>query len=154
MIGKALIKALQNFFESPKGQALIGQIMLNAVSQSLTRTVQMEDGKTERGKKVIKEKDVNVLDHLAKYIPYVEGAVRGAQQDAGAARNRSQQTLNEIGDLKQIFAEQIERRNTIDSEILAKGILLAQSQTLAKLPMSELKRIVDNHAPDRKESAQ
>lgn len=141
MFKKVIINALENFFKSPGGEALIGNIMLKAVSQSLTRTIQIEDGKTEPGKKVIKEEKINVLDHLAKYMPYVEASIRGVQVDAGQARNRSQQTLNVMGEFKQIFAEEIERRNTIDSNILAKALILSKSHTLQKLSINDVKQI-------------
>lgn len=141
MFKKVIINALENFFKSPGGEALIGNIMLKAVSQSLMRTIQVEDGKTEPGKKVIKEEKINVLDHLAKYMPYVEASIRGVQVDAGQARNRSQQTLNVMGEFKQIFAEEIERRNTIDSNILAKALILSKSHTLQKLSINDVKQI-------------
>lgn len=141
MFKKALIEALHNFFSSPKGEELIGTIILKAVSQSMTRTIQTEDGKTEPGKKVIKDERVNVLDFLARYLPSVEASIRGVQVDAGQARNRSTQALNEIGDIKQIFADEIERRNTIDSEILSKALILSKSHALQKMNVEKLKQI-------------
>jgi len=141
MFKKALTKALNNFFASPQGEALIGNIMLKAVSQSMTRTIQIEDGKTEPGKKVIKDQNVNVIDFLAQYLPSVEASIRGVQVDAGQARNRSAQTLNEIGDIKQIFADEIERRNTIDSETLAKALILSSSHTLRAMNIDDVKKI-------------
>lgn len=146
MFKEIITKALENFFNSPAGKELIGSIMLNAVSQSLTRTIQIEDGKTEPGKKVIKEERINVLDHLAKYMPHVEASIRGVQVDAGQARNRSQQALNGIGDIKQIFAEEIERRNTIDNEILVKALILSKSHTLQQMKTADIIQIGTNPA--------
>jgi len=40
-----------------------------------------EDGKSEPGKTVEKTKTVDVLDQILFYFPYVEGAIRGCQQD-------------------------------------------------------------------------
>ncbi len=144
MFEKALTKALHKFFESPAGETLIGNIMLKSVSQSFNRTIQIEDGKTEPGKKVIKDENVNVLDFLARYLPSVEASIRGVQVDAAQARNRSQNTLNEIGDIKQIFADEIERRNTIDSEILSKALILSKSHVLQKMSLKDVKQIGNN----------
>ena len=141
MFKEIIIKALHNFFASPQGEELIGNIMLKAVSQSLTRTIQVEDGKTEPGKKVIKNENVNLLDFMARYLPAVEASIRGVQVDAGQARNRSQQTLNEIGNFKQIFAEEIDRRNKIDSEIIAKALILSKSHTLQNMSINDVKQI-------------
>jgi len=153
MFEKALTKALSNFFASSKGQEIIGNIMLRALSISLTRTVQIEDGKTEPGKKVVKEENINVLDHLIKYMPYVEAALRGVQVDADVARNRSVQVLQEVGDIKQIFADQLEKRNTVDSETLAKAIVLAQSQMLRQLSMEDVKQIGENNNNNHEQEA-
>lgn len=141
MFKKIITKVLENFFQSQRGKELIRIILLKTVSQLLTRTIQIEDGKTEPGKKVIKEEAINVLDHLAKYIPYVEASIRGVQVDAAQARNRSQGALNEIGDLKQIFADEIERRNTIDNKILAKALILSKSHTIQKMSVEDIKQI-------------
>lgn len=151
MFGKIITKALHKFFASPQGEALIGNIMLKAVGQSMTRTIQIEDGKTEPGKKVVKNENVNVIDFLAQYLPSVEASIRGVQVDAGQARNRSSQALNEIGDIKQIFANEIERRNTIDSEILGKALLLSKSHALQKMSMEDVKQIGNNATPIKEE---
>ena len=141
MFGKIITEAIQKFFESPRGESLIGNIMLKAVSQSLTRTIQLEDGKTEPGKKVVRNETVNLLDFMARYLPAVEASIRGVQVDAGQARNRSQQTLNEIGEFKQIFAEELERRNKIDSQIIAKSLILSKSHTLQQMSLEDVKNI-------------
>ena len=143
MFKKALTKALTNFFESPKGEKLIGTIVLNAVSQSLNRTIQVEDGKTEPGKKVIKNENVNLLDFMARYLPSVEASIRGVQVDAAQARNRSQQTLNVMGEFKQIFAEELDRRNKIDSELIGKALLMSKSHTLQALSLEDVEKIIN-----------
>lgn len=38
--------------------------------------------------------EINVLDELVKYFPYVEGAIRGCQIDSASARNRSEEVKN------------------------------------------------------------
>lgn len=144
MFKKAFTTALTNFFASKKGEILIGNIILKAVKQSLIRTIQVEDGKTEPGKKVIKNETVNLLDFMARYLPSVEASIRGVQVDAAQARNRSQQTLNVMGEFKQIFAEEIERRNTIDNEIIAKALILSKSHTLQQMAIADIKKIGNN----------
>lgn len=149
MFKRIITEALTNFFKSPAGETLIGNIMLKAVKQSMMRTIQVEDGKTEPGKKVIKNETVNLLDFMARYLPSVEASIRGAQVDAAKARNRSQQTLNVMGEFKQIFAEELDRRNKIDSEILGKALLLSKSHTLQQMSIEEIKNI--GNKPELKE---
>jgi len=80
---------LKTFFESEVGENLIGQIMLNVVNVALTRDITIEDGKSKRGRVIEKTERRNVLDTIAEYLPYVEGAMRGCQSDSAKARNRA-----------------------------------------------------------------
>ena len=81
-----------NFLKSEEGETAIGIIMKKAIDQSLAREVLFEDGKSEPGKIIEKKEMMNILDHIAMYIPHVEGALRGIQVDTGVARNKAIQT--------------------------------------------------------------
>ena len=81
-----------NFLKSKEGETAIGTIMKKAIDQSLLREILFEDGKSDPGRVIEKKEVINILDHIAKYMPYVEGALRGVQVDAAVARDRSVQT--------------------------------------------------------------
>jgi len=89
---KSFNELMLNFLKSEEGEAAIGSIMKKAIDQSLMREILFEDGKSEPGRVIEKKEIINILDHIAKYMPYVEGALRGVQADASAARNRATQT--------------------------------------------------------------
>ena len=99
-------KELKTFFESEVGENLIGQIMLNVVNVALTREVTIEDGKSKPGRVIEKTERRNVLDMIAKYLPHVEGAIRGCQADSAGARNRS----TEVRDVLMSFKGLVEER--------------------------------------------
>jgi hypothetical protein len=47
--------------------------------------------------------NVNVLDFLAKYLPYIEAAVRGMQEDTDKSKNRSIETNSLVNAMSQIL---------------------------------------------------
>ena len=96
---------LKKFFQSEEGETLIGNIVMKAVDQALSRKVSMEDGKSNPGRVIEKETKVNILDHLAKYLPYLEGAIRGCQSDAAQARNRSIVLVNAFSKFCTLLAD-------------------------------------------------
>ena len=89
---KSFNELMLNFLKSEEGEAAIGSIMKKAIDQSLMREILFEDGKSEPGRVIEKKEIINILDHIAKYMPYVEGALRGVQVDTSVARNRATQT--------------------------------------------------------------
>jgi len=89
---KSFNELMLNFLKSEEGETAIGMIVKKAIDQSLVREILFEDGKSEPGRVLEKKEIVNILDHIAKYMPYVEGALRGVQADANVARNRATQT--------------------------------------------------------------
>ena len=109
---KTFDELMLNFLKSAKGEEAIGIIMKKAIDQSLSREMLYEDGKTDPGRIVEKKETVNILDHLAKYLPYVEGALRGVQTDTGVARDHAVQTRNI---LKQIIDTSITDNRKIGS---------------------------------------
>ena len=96
MLKKNIKEALTDFLKSEEGEALIGNIVMKAVSQSMLRKVMIEDGTTDPPHVVEKEITINALDHLMKYVPRIEGAIRGCQSDSAQARNRSADVLRII----------------------------------------------------------
>ncbi|MFH1376877.1 MAG: hypothetical protein ABIH25_04535, partial [Candidatus Woesearchaeota archaeon] len=53
---KDVIEAFKEFLTSPEGEEIIGNIILRAINQSMTRTIKMESGKDNPGgPSVVKE---------------------------------------------------------------------------------------------------
>ena len=60
---------------------------------ALFRKITIERGPRKQGdpEKVIKEEDWNVLDFLAAYLPRIEAAMRGMQEDLDHTKNKVDQ---------------------------------------------------------------
>lgn len=94
---KEIIKeSLEEFFQSEKGEEILGNIILKAAYQSMQRDMTWEDGTSEPGRIIEKTGNVNLLDRLIYYLPRLEGAIRGCQSDAAEARNRAAETRDLI----------------------------------------------------------
>jgi hypothetical protein len=104
VIERAIEKALVRFFESERGERLLGSIVIKAVNQALTREIRFEDSKENRGRVVEKTETWNILDWLVKYFPYMEGALRGCQSDAAQARNRASEVKQALHGLTMAFS--------------------------------------------------
>lgn len=76
-------------------------ILTGIFEQALMREIQYETGKDKLGKVIEKTEKINVLDWVAKYLPYIEGALRGVQSDADQARNRANETKEAVNMLGQ-----------------------------------------------------
>lgn len=59
------------------------------LKDALCRKVTIERGPRQQGdpEKVIKEEEWNVLDFMATYLPRIEAALRGMQEDVDKAKN-------------------------------------------------------------------
>ena len=90
-------KHLVAFFQSKEGEELIGNIVLKAVNFSFIRDMRFEDGKSDPGRKVEKTIRVNMLEEIVKYLPHIEAAIRGVQEDTDKARNRSAEVRDMMG---------------------------------------------------------
>lgn len=89
---------LIELLKDPEVEAALGNIMLKAISQALNRKIKIESGKDNPGgPPVVKEEDWNILDFIAKMIPYQEGALRGMQADANKTFNAAIAVVNIIG---------------------------------------------------------
>lgn len=89
---KKFNELMHGFLTSLEGEAAIGQIMLSAIAQSMTREMTFEDATSQPGRVIAEKRTVNVLDQLVTYMPHIEAAIRGCQSDAAQARNRSANT--------------------------------------------------------------
>uniref|UniRef100_A0A6M3KYN9 Uncharacterized protein n=1 Tax=viral metagenome TaxID=1070528 RepID=A0A6M3KYN9_9ZZZZ len=79
-----------SFLKDPEVETILGNIMFKAISQAMTRTINMESGRDNPGgPPVIKEETWNMVDWIIKYFPHVEGAMRGVQSDVSQAKNAS-----------------------------------------------------------------
>lgn len=102
-IKNLMTAALTDFLKSEAGENLIGNIVFKAVNQALLMSIQYEDGKSEPGRVVEKTETVHMAHWLAKYMPHIEGSIRGCQADAAAARNRAATTENMMTGLVDAF---------------------------------------------------
>ena len=78
---------IKGFFLSEEFENMLGNMVMKASFQSQNRDMVFEDSKTEKGRTVEKTTEVNVLDQIVKYLPYVEGAIRGIQEDVDKMKN-------------------------------------------------------------------
>ncbi len=105
---KDLIKeALAEFIETERGEALLGNIVLNAIRQHFYNyEMAMEKVHPDGGiEKYIHKGDPLAL--ICKWVKNAEGAIRGCQSDAAQARNKAVQVRNMIA---QAVAKSEERR--------------------------------------------
>lgn len=60
------------------------------LKDALCRKITIERGPRQQGdpEKVVKEEEWNVLDFLAVYLPKIEGALRGMQEDVDKTSNK------------------------------------------------------------------
>lgn len=89
-------QALFDVIQSEAFEQRVGDIVLKAVGQALVRQIEIERGQPDGTVKSAWE-NWDVLEFLVRYIPRLEGAVRGVQKDAAAARNRATQTRDFVG---------------------------------------------------------
>ena len=69
-----------------------------AFREGFKRTMIMEVAPRKQGDppKHEKEMKINILDELTKYLPYIEGAIRGCQEDTDKALIQSTETKKEV----------------------------------------------------------
>ncbi len=69
----------------------IREIIREELKTALFTTITVERGPEKNGdpEKVVKEEEWNVLHFLAAYLPQIQGALRGMQEDTNKANNRS-----------------------------------------------------------------
>ena len=83
-------KTFLKLLKDPEVEMALGNIMMRAIQLSLLREIEIESGKDNPGgPPIIKTERWNVLDFIVKYIPFLEGGMRGAQADSNQARNAS-----------------------------------------------------------------
>ncbi len=114
-----------------KDKAAIRQIIQEELKDAFFRKITIE--RCPRGpgdpEKVIKEEDWNILDFLLGYIPKIEGALRGMQEDIDRAKNNiagNNKRLEAIGNV------------LIGMEQAAKTIAMISDEVKKALPKTEL----------------
>ncbi|MEW6670237.1 MAG: hypothetical protein AB1427_00955 [Thermodesulfobacteriota bacterium] len=78
---------IKGFFLSEAFESMLGNMVMKALYQSQEREMTIEDGKSEPGRTIEKTVKVNVIDQIVKYLPFVEGALRGMQEDLDKTKN-------------------------------------------------------------------
>jgi len=78
---------------SKKDKEEIRRMIQEELKAALFRKITIERGPRKQGdpEKVIKEEDWNVLDFLAAYLPRIEAAMRGMQEDLDHTKNKVDQ---------------------------------------------------------------
>lgn len=76
----------------------IRSIIQEELKAALFRTITIERGPRQQGdpEKVIKEEQWNLLDFLAAYLPKIEAALRGMQEDTDKTKNRVVQSAERV----------------------------------------------------------
>ena len=129
---KIITEALTDFFTSEPGRQLVGKIVFDALRQALVYEIEMEDATSEPGK--IKEKIVrgDILSHIGAWIKNSEGAIRGVQADAAAARNRAGQVRTAAAGLERKI--NLVGRVLVDLESPIKTVAAAADAILQSKP--------------------
>lgn len=65
-------------------------IIAEEIEKAHTRKLTVEYGPRKPGdpEKVIKEEEWNIMDWIVKYMPYIEGSMRGMQKDVNKTSNK------------------------------------------------------------------
>jgi hypothetical protein len=81
-----------------KDKREIRKIFQEELKTALLRTITIERGPKKQGdpEKVIKEEEWHVLDFLAAYLPKIEAALRGSQEDIDHAKNQVAEYNNKL----------------------------------------------------------
>ena len=83
----ALLESLQQEIKSLAQETR--QMFQQELAAAFQRDLVMELKPRKPGdpEKVVKERRVNIIDEITKYLPHVEGALRGMQTDVGRQRD-------------------------------------------------------------------
>lgn len=83
----------------------IRAIIQQELKLALCRTITIERGPRQQGdpEKVVKEEQWNVLDFMAAYLPKIEAALRGMQEDVDHAKNSVDEQAARIGAIGQVL---------------------------------------------------
>jgi len=76
---------------SKKLEQTIRRIVQEELHQALHRTITIERGprQQEDSERVVRDEEWHVLDFLAAYLPKIEGALRGMQEDVDHVKNEA-----------------------------------------------------------------
>lgn len=91
-----IAEAMADFFRSETGEGLIGNIVIKAMAQHLNSYEWEMERHHKDGTVQVETVRGNVLSYMSDWLKNTEGAIRGAQADAGKARNRAGETLRVI----------------------------------------------------------
>ncbi len=84
----------------------VKEVLQKELRDLVMREIEVEKGPRKQGdpevKRIVKE-DWNVIDYMAGYIPYLEGALRGVQADTDSAKNTSAKALEGIKAMAEIL---------------------------------------------------
>jgi hypothetical protein len=88
-----------------KDKDWIRKVIREEFHEALFREITVEKCARKPGdvEKHYETENLNVLDFLARYLPNIEGAIRGMQEDTDRAKNKSIDTNNLINAMSQIL---------------------------------------------------
>lgn len=77
---------------------VIKEELQEALTTFLVREITVEKGPRKQGdpEKRVEKETVNVLDWMCYYVPLIEGAIRGSQQDMNKVTNKSNTIVEQI----------------------------------------------------------
>jgi len=86
-----------------KDEARLREMIQEELKAALYRTITIERGPRKQGdpEKVIKDEEWNVLDFFVVYLPKIEAALRGMQEDLDHTKNNlaaNNEALKVVGD--------------------------------------------------------
>ena len=87
-----------------KVKKVVKEELQEALTAFLVRDITVEKGPRKQGdpEKRVEKESINVLDWMCYYIPLIEGAIRGSQQDMNKVTNKSikmSEQIQVIGDV-------------------------------------------------------
>ncbi len=133
---QAVVDGITRFFKSEEGEALVGNIVMKALSLKLDREIEVETFDKDLGRTVVKKERHNMVEYITLRQGAIEGAIRGCQKDSAEARNRSTQardTSRMVVEMTRMLGEAVQIAFDQHNPIQARDVLIeANEQILRK----------------------
>jgi hypothetical protein len=119
-----------------KDKEQIREIFREEFARALTRTLELERGPRKQGdpqEKRIVEEPWNLIDFMAGYLPYLEGAIRGTQETTDTLKNNVAQNTERLEAIGQVLIDMersVEAIATLSDILHKSGLLEPQKPKL------------------------